>query len=503
MNTIELRNISKYFPGVIALNNINFSMHGGRVCALLGENGAGKSTLLKIISGDIIPSLGSLYINGEEKKFKSPKQAIDEGISMIYQERQVLMDLSVAENVFLGMLPTKNGLVDTKTMVDKTRLIINDFGLDIDPNTKVKNLSIAYQQMVEVMKAYNRELSIIAFDEPSTSLSDQEIKVLFRIIKKLKTEGKIIIYVTHRMNEVDEVADDIVVFKDGNLVGIKEQGKVTTNELIKLMVGRDLGNVFKVLKRNKKIEEIVLQVDNLINYKSNNVSFSVHKGEVLGFAGLVGAGRTELIRCIIGADPLLEGKIIHNGKEVKFKSVKDALDNGIVLVSEDRKTQGIIPNLAVGNNITVSLLDRICNKFSFINKKEEIEIAKKSILDFNIRTPNHNKLISELSGGNQQKTLIARAYQLHPNVLILDEPTKGIDVGAKFEIYQMIYSLTDRGIAVIIISSDLPEVIGISDRIIVMREGKISGEILQNQATEEKILNLAMVARKENDHWKN
>jgi ABC-type sugar transport system ATPase subunit len=493
MSVVELKNITKYFPGVKALDDVSFKMHGGKVTAFLGENGAGKSTLLKIINGDYSPSSGTYFIDGEEKYFKNPKEAIDAGISMIYQERQILTELSVAENVFLGMLPTKRGIIDKDAMIKRTQEIINEFELDINPREKVKNLSIAYQQMVEIMKAYNRDSLLIAFDEPTASLSEHEINVLFSIINKLRDQGKIIAYVTHRMSELDIIADDIVVFKDGRLVGVRKKGKVTPDELIKMMVGRKLGDIFNNLKRTKNIGHKVLEVKNLSNEKSKNASFDVKRGEVLGLSGLVGSGRTELIRSVIGADQKDSGEVYLNGELVQLNSVRDSLDSGIVLVSEDRKSQGIIPNLSVGKNITVSMLDQLSSIFSVINKNKEKEISVESIQQFNIRTPDQDKLISELSGGNQQKALLARAYNLNPSVFILDEPTKGIDVGAKFEIYQMIYDLTDRGISVIVISSELPEVIGISDRILVMKDGEITAVVNKKDATEELLLNKAML----------
>lgn len=493
MSVVELKNITKFFPGVKALDDVSFKMHGGKVTAFLGENGAGKSTLLKIINGDYYQTHGTYLIDDEVKHFKNPKEAIDAGISMIYQERQVLPELSVAENVFLGNLPTRNGFVDRQVMIGKTQEIIDDFELDINPQEQVGNLSVAYQQMVEIMKAYNRKSILIAFDEPTASLSDHEIMVLFRIIEKLKKEGKIIAYVTHRMSELDIIADDIVVFKDGRLVGVVEKGKVTPEELIKMMVGRDLGDAFNNLRRNKNIGNETLRVEDLTNIFSSDVSFTLNRGEVLGISGLVGAGRTELIRSVIGADPKFTGDVYLNGKLVHLRSVRDSLDAGIVLVSEDRKNQGIIPNLSVGKNITVSMLKQLTSILQIIDQNKEQDVSNKSIDQFNIKTPDQNKLISELSGGNQQKALLARAYNLNPSVFILDEPTKGIDVGAKFEIYQMIYNLTDRGISVIVISSELPEVIGISDRILVMKDGQITAEVFKEDATEELLLNKAML----------
>ena len=494
-NTLEFKNISKYFPGVKALDNICFKAYGGEVLAFLGENGAGKSTLLKVLNGDYQPTKGEYLLDGVQKHFYSPHEAIQEGISVIYQERQILLELSVAENIYLGRMPVNRfGVIDMKKANAMAQKIIDDFGLPILPDTKVKDLSIAYQQMVEIMKAYSREnLKVICFDEPTASLSDAEIDCLFDIIRKLKQQKKIIIYVSHRMKEIQEIADKVAIFKDGKYVDTVVTKEVPEQELIKKMVGRDLGNIFDSLDRNKKIGDVLLEVKNVSSDYVKEVSFTLRKGEVLGFSGLVGAGRTEIMRAVIGADKKRSGHVYLEGKEIENRSPKDAVSNGIVLVPEDRKLQGIMSNLSVSGNINISILDKNSNKFGVIDEKKEREAAKTGIQDFKIKTPSPDKKIVELSGGNQQKCIVARWIATNPKVLILDEPTKGIDVGAKSESYNMICEFAKQGLGVILISSELPEVIGLSDRIIVMRDRQISGEVLREDATEDKLLSLGMV----------
>jgi L-arabinose transport system ATP-binding protein len=495
-DTIEFRNISKYFFGVRALDNISFTAESGMVYALMGENGAGKSTLLKILNGDYAPTSGKLLISGETKEFNSPKEAINEGISVIYQERQILMELTVAENVFLGHWPRNNRrLIDYDKMNERTHGIIKNFGLNIDPKEQVKNLSIAYQQMVEIMKAYNRNIKVIAFDEPTASLTDNEIKVLFNIIRKLKAEGKVIFYVSHRMNEIEEIAEKVIVFKDGRLVNMVARDAVTSQDLIRMMVGRNLGDIFNELDRNTDIDDVVLEVQDLTTDYVKDVSFKLRKGEILGFSGLVGAGRTEVMRAIFGVDSIKRGKILLNNKEVEIRTPANAINSGIVLCPEDRKQQGIIPNLSVGANISISILKKLTNKINYVNEKKEKQIIEESIRKFKIKTPNSDKKIVELSGGNQQKAILARWLETNPKVLILDEPTKGIDIGAKSEFYKLICECARMGKGVILISSELPEIIGLSDRIIIMKDGRISGEILRNDATEERVMQYAMLGR--------
>jgi len=494
-SVLEFQNISKYFPGVKALDHVSFQAHSGEVLAFLGENGAGKSTLLKVLNGDYQPTSGKYLLDGVEKHFQSPHEAIEEGISIIYQERQILLELSVAENIYLGRMPVNRlGFIDTRKANEDAAKIIQDFGLPIDPTTKVKDLSIAYQQMVEIMKAYSREnLKVICFDEPTASLSDSEIESLFKIIIKLKEEGKIIIYVSHRMDEIQRITDKAAIFKDGRYVNIVETGVVPEAEMIRMMVGRNLGDIYENLDRDKKIGDVLLEVKGVSSDYVLVNSFVLRKGEVLGFSGLVGAGRTELMRAIIGADTMKTGEIFLEGKKIHNHSPHEAMEHGIVLVPEDRKLQGILANLSISDNINISLLARNSNRFGFVSRKKEEQIAGDGIRNFKIKTPSPEKKIVELSGGNQQKCIVARWISTNPKVLILDEPTKGIDVGAKSEFYQMICEFAKQGLGVILISSELPEVIGLSDRIIVMKGRKIVGEVSREEAAESRLLSLGMI----------
>ena len=494
-SVLEFQHISKYFPGVKALDDVSFQARSGEVLAFLGENGAGKSTLLKVLNGDYQPTSGKYLLDGVEKHFQSPHEAIEEGISIIYQERQILLELSVAENIYLGRMPVNRfGFIDKRRANEMALQIIEDFGLPISPSTKVKDLSIAYQQMVEIMKAYSREnLKVICFDEPTASLSDSEIESLFKIIAKLKAEGKIIIYVSHRMDEIQRITDKVAIFKDGRYVDTVKTGVVPEAEMIRMMVGRDLGDIYKNLDRDKKIGEVLLEVKNVSSDYVKSNSFVLRAGEVLGFSGLVGAGRTELMRAIIGADPLRSGEVYLEGKRIQNRSPHEAMEHGIVLVPEDRKLQGILSNLSVSENINISLLDEHSNKLGFVSKAKEDKNAEDGIRNFKIKTPSKDKKIVELSGGNQQKCIVARWISTNPKVLILDEPTKGIDVGAKSEFYQMICEFAKQGLGVILVSSELPEVIGLSDRIIVMKSLQIAGEVSREEATESKLLSLGMI----------
>lgn len=494
-NVLEFKGISKFFPGVKALSDISFKAYGGEVLAFLGENGAGKSTLLKVLNGDYQPTEGEYLLDGVQKHFSSPQQAIEEGISVIYQERQILLELSVAENIYLGRMPAnKIGVIDIKRAEKNAQQIIEDFGLPIKASTKVKDLSIAYQQMVEIMKAYSREnLKVICFDEPTASLSDSEIDCLFHIIEKLKQEGKIIIYVSHRMEEIQRITDKVAIFKDGKYVDTVITKETDEKDMIKMMVGRDLGDIFDELDRNQEIGDVLLEVKNVSSDYVFENSFTLRKGEILGFSGLVGAGRTELMRAIIGADAMKSGEVWLEGKKIVNHSPGEAMKNGIVLVPEDRKLQGILANLNIRDNINISMLDENSNRFGIMNPAKEDEVVRKAIADFKIKTPNADKKIVELSGGNQQKCIVARWLATNPKVLILDEPTKGIDVGAKSEFYSMICEFAKQGLGVILISSELPEVIGLSDRIIVMKSLRISGEVGRSEATENILLSLGMI----------
>ena len=492
---VEFLNISKSFPGVKALQDISFRVTDNRVCALLGENGAGKSTLLKILSGDLKPDEGHISINGNPQDFSSPYAAIKASISVIYQERQLVPSLSVMENIFLEDLPIrKSRFINRAELRQKTQAIIDKFGLPIKPGDIAGRLSVAYQQMVEIMKAYRRNSDIIAFDEPTSSLTDTEVTVLFDLIKQLKEEGKVILYVSHRLAEIFQITDEIVVLKDGKLVKTFLTSETNENELITAMVGRDIGDTFANLSRNDNIGDVLLEVKNLTTIDVRDINFTLRKGEVLGFAGLVGAGRTEVVRAVFGADPKISGEVLIEGKPMQFKSPKGAIENGIALCPEDRKDQGLVLTQSVSVNISIPVLDKVKQRL-FLDYKKESELATEVVEKYSIKTPSIDKMVVELSGGNQQKVILGRwtSSEMETKILILDEPTKGIDVGTKAEVYQMICDFAKQGIGVIFISSELTEVLNVSDRIIVMHNGHITGTVAREEATEEGVIALAML----------
>jgi len=492
---LEFAGVSKSFPGVQALKEIGFRVNGGRVCALLGENGAGKSTLLKILSGDLQPDEGRIDICGKDQRFTSPYQAIKASVSVVYQERQMVNTLSVMENVFLEDLPiTKARLISRRELRIKTQEMIDKFGLPIKPGDLVGRLSVAHQQMVEIMKACRRNSDIIAFDEPTACLTDSEVSTLFKLIRQLKEEGKVIIYVSHRLAEIFQVSDDIVVLKDGRLVKTFKTELTNEQELITAMVGRDIGNTYANLSRNEYIGDILLEINNLVTEDIHDVSFKLHKGEVLGFAGLVGAGRTEVARAIFGMDPIISGDMILEGNTVKFKGPKDAIEHGIALCPEDRKEEGLVLLRSISDNASMPVLSKVRNGI-FLDRRQETCLANDAVSRYSIRTPSIDKIVLELSGGNQQKVILGRwtSEKMVTKILILDEPTKGIDVGTKAEVYQMVCNFAKQGIGVIFISSELTEVLNVSDNIIVMHNGHITGAVKREEATEERVLALAML----------
>ena len=493
--SLEFKGIGKSFPGVRALDDVSFKAEGGKVLALLGENGAGKSTLLKIMSGDQKADTGEILLNGSKVEFAEPQAAIAAGISVIYQERQLIPSMSVMENIFPGALPkTRLGLLDKKRLYKEANEIIQKFGLDIDPAQPVGHLNVAYQQMVEIMKAYRRDSDIIAFDEPTAPLTDAEINVLFELILKLKAEGKVVIYVSHRMSEIFQVTDEIVILKDGKFVKSMQTKEATEAELIKAMVGRDIGDTYANLNRNTELGEVVLEVNNINTLVLKNVSFKLRRGEILGFAGLVGAGRTEVARALFGADAILSGEITLDGKSGVFKNPREAIDAGIALCPEDRKEQGLVMLRSIKDNVIMPVIDSL-NKGFFVDRSMGAKLANEAVEKYSIKTPTIDKRVGELSGGNQQKVILGRwtSEKMVTKILILDEPTKGIDVGTKAEIYQTVCDLAKQGIAVIFISSELTEVINLADNIIVMHHGHITGAMPREDATEEKVLALAML----------
>lgn len=490
---LEFDDISKTFPGVKALQHVSFKCYEGKVHALMGENGAGKSTLLKILSGNYLPTDGKLSIGGKIMTFKNTKEALLAGVAIIYQELNIVPEMTVAENLCLGQLPNAFGLVDKKELVARTQRYLDKLDLNISPNTPLKELSIGQWQMIEIAKALSRGAKIIAFDEPTSSLSAPEIEKLFSVINELRSEGKVILYVSHRMEEIFRISDEITVLKDGQYVEtFSDLSKINNDVLVRSMVGRNLGDIYNY--RPREIGKTRLKLTALSGTKlKGDFNLDVKAGEILGIFGLVGAGRSELLKMIFGADPMTSGTVELDGQSVRINKPKDAIEQGIVLCPEDRKKEGIIPTASVGENINISAR-RSHNFLKFIiNDKWEKDNAEKQRRQMNVKTPSIEQLIVNLSGGNQQKAILGRWLSEDIKVLLLDEPTRGIDVGAKSEIYDLIFKLADEKLAIVVVSSDLPEVIGLSDRIMVMRAQKIMGVVERENATEENILKLAMV----------
>jgi ribose transport system ATP-binding protein len=490
-NIVEMQGITKSFPGVKALVQVSFSCVPGEVHALVGENGAGKSTLMKILAGAYYPDEGKIMVRGKEVVFDSPRDAQEQGISAIYQEFNLIPELNVAENIFLGREPRKIGrlMIDKTALYDRSRDLLASLGMELDPHTKVKHLSVAHQQMVEISKALCLNSDIIIMDEPSAVVSGKELDSLFRIIRSLKNQGKAIIFISHRIDEIFEIADRATVLKDGRLVGTVQPCDVDKSTIIRMMVGRTLDQTYPLRELGERRE--ILSVNNLCRGKVlKNVSLKVYTGEILGVAGLVGAGRTELARAIFGADFVDSGEIYFEGKNVTRRGPKQSISSGIGFVTEDRKKEGLVASLSVRKNLTSLILNKIRTWF-FVKEGEEKHIGKKCIEEFNIVTPGTEQLVEYLSGGNQQKVVLAKWLNVSPKLVIMDEPTRGIDVGAKAEIYTTMRKLVKEGKALIMISSELPEIIGMSDRIVVMHEGEITGEIPGSQATEEVILMMA------------
>ena len=475
---IQVKNCTMEFPGVKALDNVSIDIKRGTVHALCGENGAGKSTLMKILSGVYSKDEGEILIDGNLVSIGSPVDAQKLGISIIYQELANIPELSVYNNVNLGKELTLKGnfLLNTSKMIKSTKDLLNKFGLNINVIQKIDKLTIGQQQMVEIAKAYASNSWVIIMDEPTSAISEDDKDKLFKMIRELKDKNVAIVYISHRMSEIFEIADEITILRDGQHVISAPIKEFDENKVIMGMVGRDIKDVFKREKSEKG--SIVFEVKNL--YRKNifePISFEVKMGEVLGFSGLIGAGRTEIMRCIFGLDRYDGGEIFLNGKKIVIKSPSDAIEVGILLVSEDRRREGIIPNMIIRENITLASLPYI-NKFGWIDRKKDYDIANEYIEKLKIKTPTAEQLVSNLSGGNQQKVCLAKWLNLSPKIIIMDEPTRGIDIGAKAEIHKLIESLTRQGIAIIMISSEMPEIMGVSDRIIVLHEGKVTGQFV-------------------------
>jgi ABC-type sugar transport system ATPase subunit len=485
---LSLENITKKYPGVLALNNVSMSFLEGEVHALLGENGAGKSTLIKAVAGAINLDGGIIHVGGQDHQQMTPHLSRSLGIEVIYQEFNLVPPMSVAENIFLGDKVRDKFLVDYKAMKTKARDIFKLFNVDINPDAMVQDLPPAKQQIVEIAKAVSKNVKILIMDEPSAPLSVSEVEHMFEIIRRLKQEGVTVIYISHRLEEVFRISDRVTIMRDGRYVATRLTKETNRKELINLMVGRELKESYPA--RTNPPGEIALEVKNLSGNGDRDISFSVRKGEILGISGLVGAGRTELAMLLFGAVPSESGEMLIDGRPVQIKSPQDAIQKGVGLLTEDRKGQGLFLEMGVGWNISFPIIRKL-SKYGVVNTRTETEIAKKYKERMNIKTPSLEQRVINLSGGNQQKVVLAKALAAESDILIFDEPTRGIDVGAKQEIYQLMTELANNGNAILMISSDMEELLGMSDRIIVLSEGKLAGEVMKEQFSQDYILDLA------------
>jgi inositol transport system ATP-binding protein len=502
---LKLERISKQFPGVNALDNVSLQIAPGEIHGLLGENGAGKSTLIKIMSGAYQPDSGTIELDGQRVHLTNPHRAQALGIVTIYQEFNLVPSLTVAENVFIGREPGQRGFVDWAALRRETLSITDRLGIHLNPMARVRNLSVAEQQMVEIARALSMRSRIIIMDEPTSALSGHEVQQLFKIVRDLKTQGLGIIFVTHRLEEVHEICERITVLRDGRNAGTENVTDLSTADIIRMMVGRSMDELFH-RSAVHEFGDIALEVRNLSRQGSardpnatllHNISFTVRRGEILGIAGLAGAGRTELARAIFGADAFDSGMIIIGDKVTRIRSPQQAIQHGIGLVPEDRKQQALFLALAVRQNLSIASLASIAQWGVFVNEKAEMSLVERFRDALNIRMASPEQKILNLSGGNQQKVVLARWLALQPKVLIVDEPTRGIDVAAKAEVHQLLDKMARSGIAVIMISSELPEIMGMSDRILTMREGKLTGEVLRADANEEKLMQLMTLSAKD------
>lgn len=495
---LDMKNISKTFGNVRALKGVSLDLYAGEVLALMGENGAGKSTLMNILSGSLQPTEGEIYLNGEKVVVPDPITAKKLGIAKIHQELQIVPELSVAENIFLGRWKTSAGpAVDFKAMKDEAKVYLDMLDVHVDPSKKLKDLRIGEQQLVEIAKAISLNSKIIVMDEPTSAISEKEAEKLFTIIRRLRGEGKGIIYITHRMEEIFKIADRLTVMRDGQYIGTVKAAETSKDEIIRMMVGRDMSEQYP--KDPTEKGEVALEVKNLtytppmgsFRRSLKNISLKVRHGEVLGIAGLAGAGRSEFFECLAGVHHGdTRGEIIIEGRPVTIKTPADAIRAGISFATEDRKGSGLVLQRSIGENMSLPLLKKFSSMF-FMKHQEEKKVWQEQMEALRVKAPSYKTLASSLSGGNQQKVVLARWLMTHPKILLLDEPTRGIDVGAKAEIYQLINNLAKQGMAIIVVSSELPEVIGISDRIVTFCEGELTGEFMQEDATQEKLLQSA------------
>lgn len=502
---LEVKKVSKDFSGIYALKNVDLQIYPGKVTAVIGENGAGKSTLMKIISGVYTVYEGDIKLNGEKVCYKNPKEASEQGVIIIHQELSLIPYLNITENLFLGNeLINRMGFLDLPKMHKKASELLSRLHLDVNPNTPLNQLRVGQQQLVEIAKALLLESKVLIMDEPTSAISDIEVTLLFQIINELKAQGVAIVYISHKLNELFEIADRYTILRDGEMVGSGNMKETSHDQIIQMMVGRDLP---KSLRKDDNIrKEEVLRIENLFfrnpeipkDFLVNDVSFTLKRGEILGIYGLMGAGRTEVLEAIFGLYPKqLSGKIFIEGIEKQFRSVSDAISAGIGLVPEDRKLQGLILNMDVTQNTSLASLDRI-SKYDFIDKKKEEELCTNFIQKLKTQVNSPKMEVQKLSGGNQQKVVIAKWLATNPKILLLDEPTRGIDIGAKMEIYKLIADLAGQGMGIIVVSSELPEILAVSDNILVMSESRLTARLAREEATEEIIMKAALCGKEQN-----
>lgn len=490
-NLLEMRNISKEFPGVKALDNVTLKVKKGSVHALMGENGAGKSTLMKCLFGIYHPNSGEIFISGQKVQFKNSKHALDNGVSMVHQELNQVRERNVMDNLWLGRYPKKGLFIDEKKMYDETEKIFKDLDINVNPRDKVSTLSVSQMQMVEIAKAVSYNSKIIVMDEPTSSLTEKEVSHLFKIINKLRKQGISIIYISHKMEEILEISDEVTIMRDGKWIATENASNLTMDLIIKLMVGRELTDRFP--KKDHTPKETILEVNNLSDAKNQlkNVSFKLRKGEILGIAGLVGAKRTETLETLFGLREKSSGDIILHGKKVDNSKPFKAMQNGFALVTEERRQTGIFGKLPIDFNSIIANIDSYKTSTGLLANGRISKDTQWVIDSMKVKTPSQKTLIGSLSGGNQQKIVIGKWLLRKPEILLLDEPTRGIDVGAKFEIYQLINELAKEDKGIIMVSSEMPELLGVCDRILVMSNGRVSGIVNANETTQEEIMHLS------------
>ena len=493
---LEMRGVSKSFPGVKALDKVNLKVRPGTVHALMGENGAGKSTLMKCLFGIYHMDEGEVFVDGQKVEIQNPDEALHKGLAMVHQELQPVPERTIAENMYLGRFPVKSfgpiKVIDHKTMNEEAKKWLENVKMPFDPRKKLGHLSISQMQSIEIAKAVSQEAKLIILDEPTSSLTDNEVEALFRIVRDLRDRGVSFVFISHKMAELRQISDDITIMRDGCYVGTWEMKNISDDEIVKQMVGRELTNIYPPLDNNPG--DVLLEVNNFTSIHDGsfkNCSFKLRKGEILGFGGLVGAQRTELMEAIFGIRHIASGEVKLNGKTLDIKRPQDAINNGIGMITEDRRGSGILGCLSIADNVSIASLNQYLEAGIKLNKKKIEELVQDNVSKLSIKTPSSKTLIQSLSGGNQQKVIISRWLANNPDVLIMDEPTRGIDVGAKYEIYQIMIDLAKQGKGIIMISSEMPELLGVSNRVMVMCNGKITGEVSGNEMTQENVMHYA------------